>query len=41
MNILTGLNEEEKTTIVMVTHDSRLAEMTERTIRLFDGRQVN
>ncbi|HUU45680.1 MAG TPA: ABC transporter ATP-binding protein [Acidobacteriota bacterium] len=41
MGILTGLNEEETTTIVMVTHDSRLAEKTERTIRLFDGRQVN
>ena len=41
MSILTGLNEDEKTTIVMVTHDSRLAERTERIIRLFDGRQVN
>ena len=29
------------TTIVMVTHDARLAERTSRTIRLFDGRQVN
>jgi putative ABC transport system ATP-binding protein len=28
------------TTIVMVTHDPRLAEGTHRTIRLFDGRQV-
>ena len=41
MSILTGLNEDEKTTIIMVTHDSRLAERTERIIRLFDGRQVN
>jgi len=41
MSILTGLNEDEKTTIVMVTHDSRLAERTERIIRLFDGRQVD
>jgi putative ABC transport system ATP-binding protein len=41
MSILTGLNEDEKTTVVMVTHDSRLAERTERIIRLFDGRQVN
>jgi len=41
MGILSGLNEDEKTTIVMVTHDSRLAERTERIIRLFDGRQVN
>jgi putative ABC transport system ATP-binding protein len=29
------------TTIVMVTHDARIAERTGRTIRLFDGRQVN
>jgi hypothetical protein len=24
-----------------VTHDQRLGEMTERIVRLFDGRQVN
>jgi len=41
INILLELNKTEKTTIVMVTHDDRMAEMTERTIRLFDGRQVN
>jgi putative ABC transport system ATP-binding protein len=40
MHILHGLQNESKTTIVMVTHDPRLAEQTERTIRLFDGRQV-
>ena len=28
------------TTIVMVTHDQRLADRTGRTVRLFDGRQV-
>jgi len=28
-------------TVVMVTHDPRLAERTSRTVRLFDGRQVN
>jgi putative ABC transport system ATP-binding protein len=41
INILLDLNRNEKTTIVMVTHDDRMAEMTERTVRLFDGRQVN
>lgn len=41
MNILFDLNQEEKTTVVMVTHDPRLGEKTERIVRLFDGRQVN
>ena len=39
MGILQELNG-EGTTIVMVTHDPRLAERTHRTVRLFDGRQV-
>ncbi|HWM92670.1 MAG TPA: ABC transporter ATP-binding protein [Thermoanaerobaculia bacterium] len=39
MDILEGLHS-EGTTIVMVTHDPRLAERTNRTVRLFDGRQV-
>jgi putative ABC transport system ATP-binding protein len=41
MKILLDLCEQEKTTVVMVTHDQRMADLTERTIRLFDGRQVN
>lgn len=41
MNILLDLNTQEKTTVVMVTHDPRMAERTERIVRLFDGRQVN
>jgi putative ABC transport system ATP-binding protein len=41
MSILETLNKEQQTTIVMVTHDPRLAERTERIVRLFDGRQVN
>ncbi len=40
MGILEDLNQNEKTTIVMVTHDPRLAEKTHRIVRLFDGRQV-
>lgn len=41
MAILTELNEQSGTTIIMVTHDSRLADKTARIVRLFDGRQVN
>jgi putative ABC transport system ATP-binding protein len=41
MDILKTLNSEAKTTIVMVTHDQRLGEMTESIVRLFDGRQVH
>jgi len=40
MDILHELNREEKTTIVMVTHDDRFARRTDRIVRLFDGRQV-
>ena len=39
MAVLHELNG-QGTTVVMVTHDPRLAENTHRTIRLFDGRQV-
>src|SRR5215813_10166803 len=41
MDVLKGLNENEKTTVVIVTHDPRHADKTERTVRLFDGRQVS
>jgi putative ABC transport system ATP-binding protein len=41
ISILQDLNKQERTTIVMVTHDQRQSEKTERIIRLFDGRQVN
>ncbi len=41
MEILHNLNEKENTTIVMVTHDERLAKRTNRIIHLFDGMQVN
>ena len=41
MEILHHLNENENTTIVMVTHDERLAKKTNRIINLFDGMMVN
>jgi putative ABC transport system ATP-binding protein len=41
MKILEGLNADDRATVVMVTHDPRLAERTERTVRIFDGRQVH
>jgi putative ABC transport system ATP-binding protein len=41
MSILKHLNESERTTIVMVTHDRHKAEQTNRIVRMFDGRQVN
>ena len=41
MDILKGLNEQEKTTIVMVTHNRRLADQSHQIIRLFDGRRVS
>jgi len=41
MGVLKNLNEKENATIVMVTHDQRMAEMTTRIFRLFDGRRVN
>ncbi len=41
MAILKDLNAADKTTVVMVTHDPRLAAQTARTLRLFDGRLVS
>jgi len=40
MDILHKLNKEDERTIVMVTHDERQAKQTARTIRFFDGRQI-
>ena len=40
MQLLLELNN-QGTTIVMVTHDEKLAEQTKRTIRFFDGQQVS
>jgi len=38
LNILKKLNEEEGYTIVVVTHDSRIAQYTDKIINLLDGR---
>lgn len=40
MDILHNINKEDGRTIVMVTHDERQAKQTARTIRFFDGRQI-
>ena len=40
MDILRDLNQADRATVVMVTHDSRQADKTKRVVRLFDGRQV-
>jgi putative ABC transport system ATP-binding protein len=40
MVILEELNRIDDTTVVMVTHDQRMADRTHRIVRLFDGRQV-
>ena len=40
MALLKDLNQQDHTTIVMVTHDAQKAQQTARTVRLFDGRQV-
>jgi len=41
MAILHDLNARDRATVVMVTHDQRLAEQTSRIFRLFDGRLVH
>jgi putative ABC transport system ATP-binding protein len=41
IGILEDLNCKDETTVVMVTHDPRMAARTARIVRLFDGRLVN
>ena len=40
MELLHGLNRDEKRTIVMVTHNEEQAAATDRIVHYFDGRQV-
>ena len=40
MELILRLNKERGTTIIIVTHDPRIAEQTERVIRLYDGQIV-
>lgn len=40
MDILLQLNQQDGTTIVMVTHDESMSRKTHRLVRLFDGSQV-
>jgi ABC-type antimicrobial peptide transport system, ATPase component len=40
MDMLHTLNKEDKRTIIMVTHNEAQAQQTNRTVRFFDGRQV-
>jgi putative ABC transport system ATP-binding protein len=37
MDLLLGLNRDKGTTLIFVTHDPRIAEMTQRVIRIKDG----
>ncbi len=41
MTVLRNLNQDERTTVVMVTHEQQMAEQAHRIVRLFDGRQVS
>jgi putative ABC transport system ATP-binding protein len=40
MAVLKKLNQERGTTLIIVTHDPEIAELTDRVIKIFDGRIV-
>ncbi len=37
MELFQSLNEEEKVTVIMITHDADIAGYAKRTLHLFDG----
>lgn len=41
MDLLLGLNEERGVTLILVTHDPKIAALTQRTVQIFDGRVEN
>jgi putative ABC transport system ATP-binding protein len=41
MKILEGLNQNGKTTVVIVTHDEEKARRTQRILRIFDGQLIH
>jgi putative ABC transport system ATP-binding protein len=41
MKILEGLNQNDGTTVVMVTHDEEKARRTQRILRIFDGQLIH
>jgi putative ABC transport system ATP-binding protein len=41
MDLLLGLNEERGVTLIIVTHDPKIAALTQRTVRILDGRVEN
>lgn len=40
MDLLLNLNKERGTTLIIVTHDPEIAEMTDRVVRILDGKVV-
>ena len=38
MDLLLNLNKESGTTLIIITHDPKVAEQAQRTIHLYDGR---
>ena len=41
MDLLLGLNKERGVTLIVVTHDPKIAALTQRTVRILDGRVEN